>query len=263
MIPPTGRRAPGFTLVELLVGITLLALLLTGVYTVAIGTVKAKRLIDETASIYTAGPEILDLIDKDLRGAYFHGVADMKAMKAQRTSIGGTEVTILDLITTTNSKITKEVDDREVRSDVTEVGYRMRRNDEFSSVLELYRREQFFFDDELIKGGEYYLVYDRVRSLTIDFFEQQKEGETTSSIANKDGKEAWDSKDAKGLPRAARIILELAPPVELGADPEADERFYRFVRWVMLPNAFDKEPPGADDTGPTGPGNNDGGPGNR
>jgi len=249
------RSAAGFTLVELLVGITLLAVFLAGVYTVAIGTLQAKRMIDETAAIYTAGPEILDLLDRDFRGAYLHGVADLKAMKAQRTSVGGTEVTILDLITTTNSKITKEVDDREVRSDITEVGYRLRRNEDFPGMMELYRREQFFFDDEPLKGGDYYLVYDRVRSLVIDFFEQEEEGRTTSSISAEEGKEGWDSEDAEGLPRAVRITLELAPPVELGADMETDERFYRFVRWVILPTAFDKAPSGDDDAGP------DGGPG--
>ncbi len=264
MIAPVRHRSDAaFTLIELLVGITLLAVFLSGVYTVAIGTLQAKRMIDQTAAIYTAGPEILDLLDRDLRGAYYHGVADNKAMKAKRTSVGGTEVTILDLITTTNSKITKEVDDREVRSDITEVGYRLRRNEEFPGLLELYRREQFFFDDEPLKGGDYYLVYDRVRSIVLDFFEQQEEGRTTSSIAATDGKESWDSQDAEGLPRAVRITLELAPPVELGADLETDDRFYRFVRWVMLPNAFDQAPSGDDDTGPPGPGpgNGDRGPG--
>jgi prepilin-type N-terminal cleavage/methylation domain-containing protein len=249
------RRA-GFTLVEVLVGITLLAVFLTGVYTVAIGTLRAKQRIDETAAIYTAGPEILDLIDRDLRGAYFHGVAEMKAMKAQRTSVGGTEVTIIDFVTTTNSKISREVDDREVRSDVTEIGYRLRRNDDFPGLLELYRREQFFFDDDLLKGGDYYLVYDRVRSLTLDFFERPEDDATASSIAADEGKEEWDSEDQKGLPRAVRIVLELGPPAELTSDLENDERFYRFVRWVMLPTSFDREPPGADDSGPgdSGPG---------
>jgi len=255
------RRA-GFTLVEILVAITLLAVFLSGVYTVAIGTLQAKRMIDETSAVYTAGPEILDLIDRDLRGAYYHGVADLKAMKAQRTSVGGVEVTILDLITTSNSTITKEVDDREVRSDVTEVGYRLRQNDDFPGLLELYRREQFFFDDDPLKGGDYHKVYDRVRLLVIDFFEQQTEGETTSSISKEDGKETWDSEDAGGLPRAARITLELAPLPKVGLEEESDERFYRFVRWVMMPNAFDREPSGDDDTGPGGPGG-DQGPGGR
>jgi prepilin-type N-terminal cleavage/methylation domain-containing protein len=251
-----GRDHPGgFTVVEIMVGITLLAVLLTGVYTVAIGTLQAKRVIDETSAIYTAGPEILDLLDRDLRGAYYYGVADGKAMKAQRTNVGGTEVTIIDLITTSDSKITKEVDDREVRSDVTEIGYRLRRNDDFPGLLELYRREQFFFDDDPLKGGDYYLVYDRVRSIVIDFFEHEKEGETTSSIAKDEGKEDWDSEDDGGLPRAVRITIELAAPEKAGEPDEGDERYYRFVRWVLLPNAFDRMPAGGDDTGPGGPAN--------
>ena len=125
------RRERGFTLIEILVGLTLLLLFVTGIYTVAIGTLEARRRIDESAAIYTAGPKLLDLIEADLRGAYVAGVQDLESFKATRESVSGVEVTHLDLVTTTNSKGFIDVDDRQVRSDVTEVGYRLRRNDDF------------------------------------------------------------------------------------------------------------------------------------
>lgn len=248
---PTRQR--GFTLIEVTAGIMLLGLLLTGVYSVAIGTLRARQKIDELSALNTAGPKILDLIEKDLRAAYQHGIKDGRAFVAQRQSVGGEDGIIIDLVTTTNSKISEETDGRSVRSDVTEIGYRLRRNDDISGMLELYRREQFFFDDDLQRGGDYYLVYDRLRSLIIDFYEAPEEGQ--SSKAKEDGLEDWDSEDEGGLPHAARITLELGPPEGIVTNLEEDERRWKFIRWVLLPTAYDKQPeePG-EESGPQQPG---------
>ncbi|MCU0727785.1 MAG: prepilin-type N-terminal cleavage/methylation domain-containing protein, partial [Planctomycetes bacterium] len=90
------RRNSGFTLLEIMVALALLGLLTVGAYTVAVGTMKAKTRIDEAAAVYTAGPQILDLVERDLRGAYLHGVKDLKALKAIRQSLGGAECSLLD-----------------------------------------------------------------------------------------------------------------------------------------------------------------------
>ncbi|MCU0727534.1 MAG: hypothetical protein MUE73_17390, partial [Planctomycetes bacterium] len=102
-------------------------------------------------------------------------------------------------------------------------------------------------------GGDYYLVYDRVKSFTVDFYEAPGEEETVSSIARDEGKETWDSEEAKALPRAARVTVELGPPAEVSDDPSTDERTFRFVRWVLFPTAYDRapapkeDPPGSGD----------------
>jgi type II secretion system protein J len=238
------RRQRGFTLIEVLVGIALLSALLAGIYAVAIGTLQARRKIQELSAVFTAGPRILDVIDHDIRFSYIHDVKDLKAFKAQRRSVEGRDATILDLVTTTNSKGTIEVDGRLLRADVTEIGYLLRGN-------ELYRREQFLFDDDLRKGGKYFLVYDRVRSLTIDFHGAPDDGATTSSIAAEEGFEEWDSGDQQGLPRAARITLVLGPPAEVSRNLEEDDREFLFVRWVLLPSAYDKA--GDEVSGPHNP----------
>jgi len=249
----------GLTLIEVLVGLVLLSSFIGGIYTVAIGTMQALKKIQELSAIYTGGSEILDLIERDLRGTYFHGVKDLKALEAKTDSIGGEKSTAIDLVTTTNSKnfVKVEGKDEYVRSDVTEVGYRMRPSDNFAGFAELYRREQPFFDDEPLKGGDYYLVYDRVVSLLIEFFEKPEDdsASTSGSLAEESGEEEWDAADKKALPFAARITLTLGAPAEMADNPEEDERRYKFIRWVIFPTAYDEQPK-QDDQGPGGPGGN-------
>ena len=245
------RSESGFTLIEVLVGLALLSALLGGIYTVAVGSMVAKRTIQESA----AGPEILDLIERDLRAAYISGVKDRRAFKAQKQAVGGADVTILDLVTTTNSKVSVEIDKEWIRSDVTEVGYRMKTSSDFPDFLELYRREQFFFDDEPLAGGQYYLVYDRLISLKLTFFEAPDPNSTSSSRADTEGYEDWDTEDKEGkLPQAVKVVLVLASPPELLRPGAQDEAQYTFVRWVLLPNGFDKEPKATGDTDTGNPG---------
>jgi type II secretion system protein J len=249
------NRQRGFTLIEVLVGLVLLSAFVGGIYTIAIGTLQAKKKIEQTASIYTAGTEILDIIERDLRSTYFHGVRDMKALKAEMKSVRGEEATTIDLVTTVNSKNLVEINDEFVRSDITEVGYRLKENDDLDGMQELYRREQMFFDDEPLKGGKYYLVYDRVISLRIEFFEQPEEGESSdsSSSTEEEGETEWDTEEKKALPRSAKITLVLGVPPELAANPAQDDRRYNFIRWVMFPTAYDYVPK-QNDQGPGGPG---------
>ncbi len=46
------------------------------------------------------------------------------------------------------------------------------------------------------------------------------------------------------------------PGPELNPDLETDDRTYKFVRWVLFPNAYDEKP--AEDQGPEGNGNGGG-----
>ena len=246
--PRSGER--GLTLIEILVGLVLLSSFIAGIYTVAIGTMQARKKIQEVSAVYTAGSEILDLIEKDLRGAYIHGVKDKKAFAARMNTVNGEKCTVVDLVTTTNSKNYVEVGGEFVRSDVTEVGYRMKESDDFAGFAELYRREQPFFDDDPLKGGEYYLVYDRVVSMYMEFFEKPDEdSSSSSSAAEETGEEEWESDAEKGLPFAARITLVLGDPAELADNPEKSDRRRKFIRWVIFPTAYDEEPK-RDDKGP-------------
>jgi prepilin-type N-terminal cleavage/methylation domain-containing protein len=247
------RREAGLTLIEVLVGLVLLSSFIAGIYTVVIGTMQARKKIQEISAVYTAGSEILDIIERDLRGAYFHGVKDGNAFAAKMDSVNGEKCSVVDLVTTTNSKNFVEVDGEYVRSDITEVGYRMKESDDFAGFAELYRREQPFFDEDPLKGGEYYLVYDRVLSMYMEFFEKpDDESSSTTIAAEETGEEDWDAAEKKALPYAARITLVLGAPPELAQNPGEDERRRTFVRWVLFPTAYDEEPK-QDDQGPGNP----------
>ena len=65
-------------------------------------------------------------------------IEDLRAFKAQTESRAGIDVTTMDMVTTVDSKVSVDVSGERVRSDVTEVGYRVRESDDYPGVLELF-----------------------------------------------------------------------------------------------------------------------------
>ena len=57
-----------------------------------------------------------------------------------------------------------------MRSDVHEVGYRLRPNPTDDDFLEIYRREDFGVDDEPFDGGNYTFLHDRVKRFDVQVF---------------------------------------------------------------------------------------------
>ena len=63
--------------------------------------------------------------------------------------------------------------------------------------LELWRREDFFVDDDPTEGGQYTLIYDRIRSFELTYFDRPERG---SGPTNSEGIEEWDSRISAGSP---------------------------------------------------------------
>jgi hypothetical protein len=124
-----------------------------------------------------------------------------------------------------------------LRSDVTEVGYAIRSNGTDKS---LYRREQFGVDQKPYEGGDWFKVVGGVEEFTVEFFEKDPTEEDDKADVDDAAEKAWDLKEKKKLPRAARINLALRSKPK-GGDDEAGI-VYRFTRWVVFPGADDADP---------------------
>jgi prepilin-type N-terminal cleavage/methylation domain-containing protein len=251
--PPVRRAAPGFTLVEVLVGALILGIFVSFVYGAVVSAFQVRTVVQTTTSALATGSMAVEIVARDLENAFGRPVQGGDFFKADEE---GGDRARLAFLTTTDSRVQEEVDRALVRSDVTEVGYRTRQGEQ---GLVLYRREQFGVDDKPLEGGDWYKVAGGVQEFRVEWFEKDPSEE--GGDADRDALKSWNAKEKEGkLPRAARIVLVLEGA---SSDPSHPDELmtYRFTRWVLLPGADDKPLPAAAAPGTNAPqgGNNPGG----
>jgi hypothetical protein len=199
-------RTAAFTLVEVLV----VLLIVSGIMLAMTQLLEAARISRDTIhniqETQLAGPAIMDLIERDLRALVAYDHAPDKVLRIRNRVLLGHDADRIDFVSSTDSVVPVEVDRRWLRSDLNEVGYMLRVSPFDDEFLELYRREDFFVDEEPFDGGAYTFLHDHVKHLDIQVFEE--DGRDAKPI------EEWGVReDQIGLPKRIeiRLTLELAP----------------------------------------------------
>lgn len=232
------RRPPGFTLVEVLVGALVLGIFVSFVYGAVVSAFQVRSVIQSTTTALASGTAAVELVAGDLANAFLVPVEGSDGFKAQEETGRWAR---FDFLTTVDSRGQEEVDRRMLRSDVTEVGYRIRQGEKGGI---LYRREQFGVDDAPLEGGDYHKVVEGVGEFTVEWYEKDPTADDAAGGTEEPLKE-WDAKERKEkdrrLPRAAKILLVLEGPA---TDPSraGETDTFRFTRWVVLPGADDEAP---------------------
>ncbi|MEY2746922.1 MAG: Type secretion system protein, partial [Planctomycetota bacterium] len=124
-----------------------------------------------------------------------------------------------------------------LRSGATEVGYRLRPNDESGDqFLEIWRRESFGVDEEPFEGGLFQFLHDRVKSFDVQAWEE--DGPDAEPLEEWGGDDAGDDQRA-GLPARIEIslTLELQPRLvnEQFRYLPTDRRTLTYKRVLRLP----------------------------
>jgi len=186
----------GFTLVELMLAVLILAIMMAIIYGVVVSTVNAARRVEEITASSEIGPAILTQIRADLEAAFLPKPDGEYFVASKRSGPAGNRDRI-DLVSGVMSYGPEnEVEFPRFHS-VNEVGYQLLESRKEPGLAVLYRREDYFIDAEPLKGGRLTELYDRVRSLSFRF----REGEMW--------RDDWNSKTLKGLPRAVEIELKI------------------------------------------------------
>jgi prepilin-type N-terminal cleavage/methylation domain-containing protein len=198
----------GFSLVEVLVVLLIVGGLMLAITQLLEGTRISRDTIHNIQETQLAGPAIMDLVERDLRSllAYDRRAEDLLAV--QDRVVYGMDADALDFSATTNSLLPVQVEQRLVRSDVCEVGYRVRPNPADDDFLEIYRREDFGIDDEPFDGGTYTFLHDRVKRFNVQLF--------TEDGIDAEPLDEWHHEEGEApLPRRLEIsmTLELAPRI--------------------------------------------------
>lgn len=199
-----GLAQRGFTLIEILITLLLMAGILLTITQVLTGARKTRDKIHNLQDAQKAGPAILQLMEQDLRALYTHDRDRAFTLRVRDDTLGGADADSIDFVSAVRSLIKyRETDNEDFHlAPINEVGYHLRKNPSNDDFMEIYRREDFGVDELPFSGGRYSLLHDRVKGFNI-------------AVYREDGPEAepedyWDAEEdleLVGLP--ARVDLEL------------------------------------------------------
>ncbi|HUR38709.1 MAG TPA: prepilin-type N-terminal cleavage/methylation domain-containing protein, partial [Planctomycetota bacterium] len=159
----------GFTLVELMLAILILAIMMSIIYGLVVSTVSAARRVEEITASSEIGPAILTRVRSDLQAAFLP--KDGEFFVGAKRPGGGADRDRIDFISGEMAYGT-EIDGEDARfHSINEVGYQVLENRKDPNVGVLYRREDYFIDAEPLKGGRLTEVYDRVRSFSLRYYD--------------------------------------------------------------------------------------------
>ncbi|MEM7310520.1 MAG: prepilin-type N-terminal cleavage/methylation domain-containing protein [Planctomycetota bacterium] len=204
----TPRRA-GFTLMEVIVTILIMGGIMVTITQILNAARNSRDRIHNMQEAHLAGPALLDRIERDLRALDVFNREVGQTIRITNRVIQGLDADSIDFVATTNGLVIQKqaAEDRYVRADTNEVGFRLRANPNYDDFLELWRREDFGVDEEPFDDGSYSFLHDRVKGFNIEVFEEDG--------PDADPLESWgaDTDDFNGLPARIEIELkiELAP----------------------------------------------------
>ncbi len=227
------RLARGFTLIEVAVAITLLALTMTFVYQALSNTIRSRDSTTEGLEAPKIDQAITDQLIKDFRFLYWRPgqlPAD-GGFWGRETGVGDADR--VDFITARTSRVAQleESNSTVGNAPLVEVGYAPRPNETTSKVkwIELWRRESYFVDDNPTEGGMYDLIYDKIRKFDLKYYNLPEE-----RAKDDQGLAEWDTKLLHKLPYAVVLQLEydVREPANSGDEPQGKVR-----RILLLPGA--------------------------
>jgi prepilin-type N-terminal cleavage/methylation domain-containing protein len=233
--PAATRRRAGFTLVEVLLTLLIMAGIMVTISQILTGARASRDAIHNLQESQGAGPAILAQIERDLRALFVYDRDAANALRIQDKVLSGFDADTLDFVCTTDSLLPwrrrRGEDFR--RADYNEVGYRFRVSPTSDDFLELWRREGFGIDDDPFEGGRFALLHDRIKSFNIEIF--TKDGPEADPV------ESWGTPtdEERGLPARIEITLaiELAPRL-VREQLRLDRRTMEYRRVFRFPESL-------------------------
>jgi prepilin-type N-terminal cleavage/methylation domain-containing protein len=200
----------GFTLIEIMITLLLMAGILLTITQVLTGARRTRDKIHNLQDAQKAGPAILQRMEQDLRAIYTHDRDRAFTILIRDDTLSGADADHIDFVSAVSSLIKYREDDQEDfhLAPINEVGYHLRRRPDNDDFMEIYRREDFGVDDLPFEGGRYALLHDRVKGFNITVYRADGPEEEPEDF--------WDAEEdleMVGLPYRIEIELtiELAP----------------------------------------------------
>jgi len=198
----TNRQDGGFTLIEVLLAIAITASVMVLVATSFIGILQAREKVNDQTESTEAGARILNLVQRDLDGLWYHNIKKNKVLVGRNHDIAGFAADKIDFLTSTDAaNYVLDTTERLRKPSICEVGYWLKPNPDTAGLMELWRREDPLVDDELMTEGTFQLVHDRIRSFNLTYYETL--GHRAEELND------WDSSVADQLPKVIKIEFSI------------------------------------------------------
>lgn len=203
-------RRPGFTLVELLIALTLLGLVMVLVYG-AFGQISTRAAqLGEELTEQQELRLLMRMISDDLAAAqwldryYEKGVGFRTGIVADTEFLDGKDATRIRFHCARPVRFHRRL---EAGRDpgLHEVEYRVRRAEE-GEALQLIRREDFYLDDDLDNGGITAVLAENIDEFLVEFLPRT----TDANVSEERWEKRWDANERTGsdrLPQAIRLTL--------------------------------------------------------
>ena len=199
------RRRQGFTLIEVLVAISILVVVAAVLYRSMALTYQTKARVTEINDRYHEGRQVMERITRELRMSFLHAapaVGELEEEPSFKTVFKGEDE---ELYFAATAHLRMRAESRE--SDQAEFHYFLKSPEHKSTYRgkTLYRRESGRIDSKPDRGGGTWPMIDGVKEFKFEYWDEKKE------IAEDAWKRTWDSeKDEKDLlPARVRITLVL------------------------------------------------------
>ncbi len=213
---PRSGSGRGFTLIEMMVAVALMAMVLSMVGGILLSVLNTREKVQDSLDSDKAGYGLLATIRRDLTGVYAYGLGG-PAFRGTNEEEEGRPGDRIDFVTTADVSDSSDG----IKPRLVEVGYRIQKEAEGERLI-LYRRASGYEGDPLKGGGSYTGLYVGVHSLDIQYFDDE----------DKDWKEEWAH--PKRLPIAVKIVLELSPKEIERIAAQAEGRELAVSRYEMI-----------------------------
>ncbi len=220
-------RHRGFTLIEVLLAVAILVMVLGSAYMVLFSTIETREHIEGALGADRIGTRILAVVAADLRAVAIYRSEEDATFEAKADQGTTPQTLSVEFIATTRSVLP----DGDRYSPINEVGYELEENQERPGFYRLFRREDFYVDDEPLAGGRRVLLHDMVQSFQLTFHGVKDDKPIVD-------KKEWVVKGDDTFPTRVDILLILAvpPAVEIEGQrlDEDDVEYHRFKTSVEI-----------------------------
>jgi general secretion pathway protein J len=205
-----GRRREGVTLIEVMVAITIFAVIGTMIYSTFVNTARHKQKVAEDIDRHHALEAALERMAREISMAFVSAQLNPSpTLQVTKTAFLGTDRGSrdrLDFTSFSHRRLYRNAHE----SDQNEISYFLANDPSDPGEMVLARREQNRIDDDPLSGGRVDVLLDGVEGLELEYLDP-----TTNLWVQR-----WDTRSAAGqpnrLPSQVKIRIRVKDPRDRG-----------------------------------------------